>query len=174
MTADLLDSTKFLDEDEYNHLNMRLNRRVTRDTTLLLLLMTYGMRSGELLRLKLRDINFSEHSIRIYGSKGSRSREFPLSKEMFKRLKVESDKCADKEDKIFDIKYNRLCDIWHHWRPSDKPLHCLRHTAAIRLYQDTKDIQLVQQILGHRYLGNTLIYQQFTYNQNKMREVFNV
>lgn len=170
----LLDSKKFLSAEENEYLATRLKRDDGRDSTILLLLLTYGMRSGELLKLRLKDINLSNRSIMIYGSKDSRSREFPLTKYLFDRLWTEAKKCSSPGSRVFDIGYNRLGDIWRIWRPSDKPLHCLRHSAAIRIYQETKDIQLVQQILGHRYLGNTMIYQQFVYTQDKMRQVFHV
>jgi len=36
--------------------------------------------------------------------------------------------------------------------------HSLRHTYAIKLYSETKDILLVQKALGHRDLRSTLVY----------------
>jgi integrase/recombinase XerD len=36
--------------------------------------------------------------------------------------------------------------------------HSLRHTFAMRLYSETKDILLVQRMLGHKSLTNTLVY----------------
>lgn len=36
--------------------------------------------------------------------------------------------------------------------------HCLRHTFAMRLYARTKDVFLVQRLLGHRDLKSTQVY----------------
>ena len=37
-------------------------------------------------------------------------------------------------------------------------VHSLRHRFAIRLYQRTGDIYLVQQALGHRSIASTTVY----------------
>lgn len=36
--------------------------------------------------------------------------------------------------------------------------HCLRHTAAVRVYEATHDVLAVQRLLGHRSLAATLCY----------------
>ena len=38
--------------------------------------------------------------------------------------------------------------------------HCLRHTAAMRLYDATHDVLLVMHMLGHKSLGQTHVYLQ--------------
>lgn len=38
--------------------------------------------------------------------------------------------------------------------------HCLRHTAAVRLYEATRDVVAVQRMLGHRSLKWTSVYLQ--------------
>ncbi len=36
--------------------------------------------------------------------------------------------------------------------------HSLRHTALTRLYEKTKDIRLVQKVVGHSNISTTMIY----------------
>lgn len=130
------------------------------------------MRGGELLNLKVSDVNTENKTMRIHGTKGSSSRELPLSDEVFDRLMVEVNKCGSAEQRVFPIDIRWLRYIWHHYRPAKKPLHSLRHTAAIHIYKQTKDIQMVKQILGHRSLMTTLIYQEFCYQQEEFKKVF--
>ena len=171
-----LDSSKVLTDAEDQALLNMLNRSTCRDSLMLRLLRDYGMRCGELLSLRSCDINPIDKTITIHGSKGSRDREFPLPDDLFERLmaqvRINLIKNNHGYDKVFPITYRRLCDIWAFWRPAKKGLHSLRHRAAVRLYRQTKDIQFVQRVLGHKFLITTLIYQEFVYTQDEFRKVF--
>lgn len=168
----IMQSSKFLSDDEFTALQDLLNKHKCRDSLMLRLLSKYGMRAGELLGVRAGDIRLDSRIILIKGTKGSRDREFPLSDEMFSELKELVQGCVNSDEKIFKIKYNRLGDIWRYWRPCVKPLHALRHTAAVRYYKQTKDIQLVKSILGHVSINTTMIYTDFVYTQEAYRDVF--
>jgi integrase/recombinase XerD len=168
----LLSSKKFLSDTEHQALQDSLNKHTCRDSLMLELLNTYGMRTGELLAIRVRDLNLQTRLILIKGTKGSRDREFPLSDRLFDRLHSIVQDRLNSDDRIFPISRQRLFYIWRHWRPCNKPLHSLRHSVAVRMYAQTKDIALVQQILGHKQLTTTLIYQQFSYQQDVFKEVF--
>ena len=131
------------------------------------------MRASELLALRKGDLNESDRAIRVIGLKGSRPREFLVRRDLFQRLLRQSFE-LNSDDRIFPISYNRLCEIWHIYRPSKKPLHSLRHTFAVELYKRSKDIQLVQQALGHKSLSNTMIYQQYAYTRSELSKFTNL
>jgi integrase/recombinase XerD len=47
-------------------------------------------------------------------------------------------------------------------KTAKKGVHLLRHTFATRLYQQTKDLVLVQEVLGHGDINTTRIYTHFS------------
>lgn len=169
MQPNQLDSTKFLDDAEDQALLGLLNRSRCRNSLMIALLRNYGMRSGELLRLRPSSINKASRSIRVCGLKGSSPREFPLSDDHYSRLIA---LCKSDDRPIFDITKQRLGQIWNKWRPAKKKLHSLRHTCAVNLYKAHRDIKLVQKVLGHKSISNTMIYMDFVYTQEEFRNVF--
>jgi integrase/recombinase XerC len=167
-----LDFEKFLDDDEFESLKGTITSTpVTRNKLLIQLALATGARASELLALTNKSLIAKTNSVRIVGLKGSNDRDIPLNKILFKSLTQLPD------GRLFDISYDRLYQIWLEFAPRkhalDKKLktfHCLRHTCAVRLYKKTKDVKLVQMVLGHRDLRNTMIYVDFVYSQEKMRE----
>lgn len=172
-----LDFDKFLDDDEFESIMHTVTfEPVTRDKLLIQLALATGARASELLAVTKADLIEKTHSVRIRGLKGSLDREIPLSKKLFSRLKG-----LEAEPKLFPISYQRLYQIWNMYAPrknslskSLKTFHCLRHTCAVRLYRKTKDVKLVQMILGHKDLRNTMIYVDFVYNQDHLRKAMGV
>ncbi len=167
-----MNKNKFLLDPEYKHLELLLKRYVLQDKRNCLLLyvaMHTGARATEILNLHKEDLNVYDQSVFIHGIKGSNDREIPLPDWLFEMLE---DYSQDIEgEKLFDISYHRLRQIWEHYRPVKKKFHCLRHTFAIRLYKKVKDIRLLQIALGHRNITNTMIYADFVYSQNEMRKL---
>lgn len=169
-----MNETKYLTEPELTHLEAVLQRfgsSAPRNTLLLEMLLKTGARASEMLGTTGRDVNFHHQTIFIRGSKGSADREIPLKDALFARLWHLVQHLPSLDSKLFPIGYNRLGDIWREFRPVKKKLHCLRHTFAIGVYKRTKDIRLVQRVLGHRSLKNTLIYQDYVYNQTEFRRI---
>ncbi len=128
-----------------------------------------GARAQEILNLKKSSLNPYEESILIHGLKGSNDREIPIPSLLFKKLTQYAETVPD--ETLFPITYNRLRQIWEHYRPIPKKLHALRHTFAIQLYKKTKDIRLVQVALGHRNVMNTMIYADYVYSQTELRKL---
>lgn len=163
-----LDKTKFLLEPEFKALTETLERNKTtdeRNCTLLWLLLFTGARATEILNLTPADINHAEKSVLIRGIKGSKNREIPLKAWLYFRIaKITG-------EKLFPIGYQRLKQIWDNYRPAPKKLHATRHTFAIRLYEKTKDIRLVQTALGHRSITNTMVYADYSYSQKELRKL---
>lgn len=133
------------------------------------MLLTYGMRSGELLGIRTKDIDQGRGTVFIRGTKGSNDREFKPDRETFLRLVSELE--PDPESKVFRIGYKRLQHIWYTFRPCKKGLHSLRHTVGVRVYKKKKDLLLTQQILGHKSIKTTMVYMTYVYTQEQYNEV---
>ena len=167
-----INKNKFLLDPEFEHLNLLLKRYVFQDKRNCLLLyiaMHTGARATEILSLTKEDLNVYDQSVFIHGIKGSNDREIPLPEWLFDLLEDYSKDLPG--EKLFDISYHRLRQIWEHYRPVKKKFHSLRHTFAIRLYKKVKDIRLLQIALGHRNITNTMIYADFVYSQSEMRKL---
>jgi len=176
-------SFKFLDEKEEAQLLTQLSKSKSRDALILLLLHQYGMRSGELLAVRIRDVNLDTGSFLIHGSKNSNAREFTLSQTLHTRmrnyfLEVHNyeDMKSHLDDLVFPLSYNRLGEIWRYWRPGGctKPLHSLRHTCALRTYERCKDVLLLKTVLGHKALKNTMVYAEFSFSKSKINEALGI
>lgn len=165
-----LTKQKYLTVEEYEHL-MGMCRKPKpedkRDAILFRLALATGARAGELLQTTWDDVNPKDQTILIRGTKGSDDREIPLEVGLFADLMS----LFHDGEKIFNINYNRLGDIWRMWRPAKKGFHSLRHTFALRLFERTRDIHLIQVALGHRNINNTMIYAQYIYSKEEMRRL---
>lgn len=140
-----------------------------RDCLMLLLGLKLGPRASELLAIKKEDVNLDNKSIIIRGLKNSNDRELPVETSIFKQLvKYMS---SVEGDMVFPISYERLVQIWNHWRPVKKSFHSLRHTMALNLYRRSHDIRLVQTALGHKSINSTMIYQTYVHTQKELRKV---
>lgn len=167
-----LNKNKYLLAPELERLEAILNTYLDkneRDCLILFLALKTGARAQEILNIRKSDLNPYDETVFIRGIKGSNDREIPIKHDLFLRLKKHSEQQAN--ELIFPITYNRLRQIWEHYRPIPKKLHALRHTFAIRLYQKTKDIRLVQVALGHRNITNTMIYADYIYSQHELRKL---
>lgn len=161
---------KFLQDEELVNLERILsNNKTERNALMLELLLRTGARAQELLNVTKSDINDYDKTITIKGLKGSDDREIPLPRELFFRLTRHSESIDG--NLVFPITVRRLQAIWHVYRPVKKGIHCLRHTFAIKLYERTKDLRLVQLALGHRSYKNTLIYSQYCYKKDEFRRL---
>lgn len=112
-----------------------------------------GMRRGELLALKEKDVDGDW--IRLWTSKTKGARSIPLSE----RAKA----CLAQG--MFEIKLGDLRSVWQKLKESmnleaddDFVLHTLRHTAATRTLAKTKNVVVVQKLLGHKNVKTTLRY----------------
>ena len=175
-----LNKNKYLIHPEYDYLHELLKNhahRELRNCCLLFIALHTGARATEILNLKFSDLNRYDESLFIRGIKNSNDREIPLPSWLFQylislKVKRHSHKNSNCDDeRIFPITYNRLRQIWQFYRPSEKKFHSLRHTFAIRLYEKTKDLRLVQVALGHRNITNTMIYADYVYSQQELRRL---
>lgn len=167
-----LNQSKFLSDDEYSRLIVTLDKfelKDFRNVTLLYLCLFTGARASEILGITKSDLNPKNKSVFIKGLKNSRDREIPLLPGIFDRLMTLATESPN--DRLFPIALRTMQGIWHTYRPSRKGVKSLRHTFAMRLYEKTKDIRLVQMALGHKSILNTMVYADYVYNQQELRRL---
>lgn len=172
-TKYVLNKNKYLLPPEVERLEKLLNDHLDRDLRnclMLLLALRTGGRAQEILNLRKSDLNAYDQTVLIRGLKGSNDREIPLPPQLFQKLQRYADSVTQGAE-LFPIGYHRLHQVWELYRPIPKKLHSLRHTFAIRLYQKTKDLRLVQVALGHRNITNTMIYADYVYSQQELRRL---
>lgn len=143
-----------------------------RDNIILELLISTGIRIGELVAVNLADVDLERQQIQITG-RATRGRVVPIeSDETLEALRQYLDLRAERElgtqalfvgrsgtrltiysiENIFK-KHVRLAEIKRHVTP-----HALRHTRAAMLVNSGTDIREVQEMLGHASILSTQVY----------------
>lgn len=172
-----INHTKFLLPHEVLHLQRVLNRKMlpptrreVRDKLMLRLALSTGIRASELTGLEKSFLNPNNNSIFVNALKNGIDREMPLTASFFSELVHYSGSVPG--GLIFPIGYDTLAKrVWKMYRPCRKKFHSLRHTFAVRLYLETKDIHLVKAALGHRSIDNTMVYLDYCYHLKEMRRI---
>jgi integrase/recombinase XerC len=157
-----------------------------RNSLIIELLYDTGVRVSELSNIKIKDIDYSNNSIRIMG-KGSYERivyfgEYAKNiideylnnfRNSHLKNKIHEYLIINKNgDKITDRGIRKILDdilkgvsLKMHITP-----HSLRHTFATHLLENGCDIKVVQELLGHKHLSTTSIYTHVT--NERLREVY--
>lgn len=167
-----LNKNKYLLTQELDRLMSIIDTYIDRDPRnclILLLGLKTGARAQEILNIQKIDLNGHDRTVFIKGLKNSNDREIPLPNLLYARLQRYADSVPTQ--KIFNITYDRLYQVWELYRPVPKKFHSLRHTFAIQLYRKTRDLRLVQVALGHRNITNTMIYADYVYTQDELRKL---
>lgn len=151
-----------------------------RSKSMMLLLVSTGMRISELVHLEINDINHSVSNVRVIG-KGNKERLIPLDQETYHYVYS----YMQNERSFFDKKnslwlfmmndgrrmtrenfYNILqklvleAGVRDHFTP-----HMLRHTFATTLLENHCDLRSIQVMLGHQDISTTTIYTHVTHKQ---------
>lgn len=122
-----------------------------------------GMRLSELANIKLEDI--TGNYIRVIG-KGNYERNVYISDKTKEYLQAYTNEYKPKGT-LFGIKKR---EIQYIVVQAMKKLgikgstHTLRHTIATKMYEQTQDILLVKEFLGHRSIASTQIYTHISNN----------
>ena len=132
------------------------------------LIYSAGLRIGELLNLKIKDIDSDRMQIRIHQGKGQKDRYSILSKKVLKLLR-EYAKEYQPNEYLFEgqgggkysassiqalmRKHKKLCKITKKATP-----HTLRHSFATHLLDNGTDTRFIQELLGHKHISTTQIY----------------
>ena len=128
-----------------------------------------GLRSQELIKLKLSDIDFERKTIHIRQSKYKKDRIVPLSnyiaKGLRKYISVEHPHIWVFNGKEPDGRYSPKGLSWVMREALKKTniqkkvsLHSLRHSYATHLLEDGVNIVTIKELLGHATTQTTMIY----------------
>lgn len=148
--------TRYLDDDERRILYAACAEGPWYLLPIVLIAINTGMRRGEILNLKWKDINIEKKFVRITQSKSGRSRDIPMNEilvNLFKGLE-------QGEDRIFPIEGFRRSWITALKTAGIQNLrfHDLRHECASQLVMSGADLRTVQEVLGHSSLIMTQRY----------------
>ena len=135
----------------------------------LTLIYSAGLRSQEVINLKLSDIDFERKTIHIRQSKYKKDRIVPLSDFMAKGIKkyisVEHPHIWLFNGKDLDGRYSAKGLSWIMRETLKKTsiqkkvnLHSLRHSYATHLLEDGVNIVTIKELLGHATIQTTMIY----------------
>ena len=148
--------------------------------TMLFLIYSAGLRLGELLELKLGDIDSDTMKIYVRKGKGKKDRYIMLSENVLNLLR-DYYKVYKPNDYIFEGqnggKYSPK-SVQSVFKTALKKagikkkatVHTLRHSFATHLLDDGTDIRYIQELLGHKRLETTQIYTHVSsYSINKIK-----
>ena len=136
-----------------------------------------GLRAGEVLALKVSDIDSQRMALRIEQGKGSKDRYAMLSPVLLECLRTwwKTARAQGKMlpggwlfpgqnpiDPMSSRQLNRAIHAAAEVADIDKrvSMHTLRHSFATHLLEQKTDIRLIQVLLGHKKLNTTALYAQ--------------
>lgn len=131
-----------------------------RNTAALLTLTFAGLRRGELLGLRVADLDFRRRTIRVTG-KGDRERVIPMAARLVGPL-WEQARGLKAGDRVFPLGERHFYSIvvrlaraagLEGFHP-----HSCRHAFATRLLERGANVRQVQELLGHQNLETTAVY----------------
>ncbi|MGB5835326.1 MAG: tyrosine recombinase XerC [Thiohalocapsa sp.] len=143
-----------------------------RDTAMVELFYSSGLRLAELISVDARDIDSADATLTVIG-KGAKTRRVPVGSAALDAiqtwLKVRDLLANDDEPALFvSARGNRIhprtvqqrLKHWAQVRGAARNLHphLLRHSFASHLLESSGDLRAVQELLGHADIGTTQIY----------------
>lgn len=158
-----------------------------RDLFIMKVFLYCGLRVGELVSLDLNDLSLhADGTIRVTG-KGQKERVIPLHEELTNqakeylewRSKIKIKTSQDQKALFLSLhgkrinvrtiqlmvkKYAQIAGLDNYQQLTP---HKLRHTFATLLYKETKDIRVLQDLLGHESITTTQIYTHTDYDERR-------
>lgn len=142
-----------------------------RDTAILELFYSCGLRISELAALAVRDVSLEESAVRVRG-KGAKVRLAPMGERAIRKTAAWLRRralIAARDDTLFLSRRGRRmsrASVWavvkRHARAANIQQnvtpHMLRHSFATHLLDNGADLRAVQEMLGHADISTTQIY----------------
>jgi integrase/recombinase XerD len=140
--------------------------------TALSIIYSAGLRIGELINLKINDIDSARGQIRILQGKGKKDRVSLLSTNILKMLREYYKEYRPKEwlfEGQFGGQYSQgsIQEVFRQAKKSAgirkrATVHTLRHSFATHLLERGTDLRYIQELLGHQSSRTTEIYTHVT------------
>lgn len=139
-----------------------------RDTAILELFYSSGVRLAELAALDVRDFDFYSETVRVFG-KGGKERVCPIGNPAAEAIHRYRNEAKVMEGPLFISKLRKrlsprsISNVFkkyhaHSGIPVEISPHKLRHSFATHLLDNGADLRSVQTLLGHASLSTTQIY----------------
>lgn len=145
-----------------------------RDYAMFMLVITYGLRSCEVVSLGLEDIGWRESRLRVPRPKVGLPLELPLTTEVGAAILayLRDGRPRLRHREVFlrvrapagTLKPTGLTEAFQGWvRRSGLPIpyqgpHCLRHSLAVHLLRQGTPLKTIGDLLGHRSAESTCVY----------------
>ncbi|MDH4232280.1 MAG: site-specific tyrosine recombinase XerD [Nitrospirota bacterium] len=159
-------------------------KTVMRDSSMLELLYSSGLRVSELVKIKLGDVHFDAGFVRIMG-KGSKERVVPVNLRALEKIKryiaEERPVILRKRQSpyLFVTKMGKPMSRQRFWQTLkaigkqaglEISPHTIRHCFATHLLEGGADLRSLQKMLGHSDISTTQIYTKVT--TDRIKKVF--
>lgn len=159
-------------------------KTILRDSAMLELLYSSGLRVSELVKIKLGDIHFDAGFVRIMG-KGARERVVPVNTRALEKVKTymvkERPETLKKRSSpyLFVTRMGKPMSRQRFWQTLkaigkqtglEISPHTIRHCFATHLLEGGADLRSVQKMLGHSDISTTQIYTKVT--TDRIKKVF--
>ena len=172
-------------EDVLNLLDAEEGFEGLRNKLIVELFYSTGMRRAELVQLQVRDVSFSQNTIKVLG-KRNKERIIPLLPSVVHSLKTYLEQrgtlpsisdttfllLSKKGVKLYETLVYRVINSYFS-KASEKVKkspHILRHSFATHLLNQGADLNAVKELLGHSSLASTQVY---THNSiGQLKEVY--
>lgn len=140
-----------------------------------------GLRVGECVNFKIKDLNFDNHTAKVISGKGNKQRMIILSKDFVLNVKDHLDKRENKTEYLFPAKGSdkpmtvrmaqKVIDKAAEKAGFKKRVYChiLRSSFATHLLEGNVDIRYIQELLGHSDLSTTQRYTKV--NMEQLRKI---
>jgi integrase/recombinase XerD len=147
-----------------------------RDYAILLMIATYGLRSGEIAALKLDDVSWRSRTLRVPRPKVGSPLSLPLTDEVATALlaylrrgrpsSIHRELFLRARIPLGPIESTTVSDIFDTWAgpagirlpPRAGGPHCLRHSVAVHLLREGVSMKTIGDLLGHRSAESTCVY----------------
>jgi len=113
-----------------------------------------GLRLMEVLRLRVKDVDFGYNQITVRDGKGMRERITLLPKQLKQPLKAQLERAKREKNLQNAVKQAVLAA----GVAKAASRHTFRHRFATHLIESGYDIRTVQELLGHKDVSTTMIY----------------
>jgi site-specific recombinase XerD len=139
-----------------------------RDRMLVHILLHCGIRLGSALGLDIDDVDLEHHELHIRKAKGDRPAVVLMPKAVAKDLRAflrgrnsgPLFLAGTKSDRRISTRHaqRRIAGWFAAAGITGRSAHGLRHSFAMRVYEQTGDLLVTQQALGHAAIGSTVCY----------------